>query len=255
MRRNVRKFDGYNKYVRSKQKSELTFISSPLYFLSFQTGRYLRNFPVSSRLWTRDCRRAGTLEASRAPLLEGDAARRRVLGSSGGWEGSSYGRRPAPWPANFVAYSDYKSVWKRPAATHARDTAVASKPTRGQMKRISLEPHDPARCVEPLDAPITTPVNPSTPQPSTTHEPAQFTPKTTQNQVGIGQRPSEDYPLGIANLLPEDLAGLITSTARNLNNPRGRGCTHHRSLHTSPHLLATTTPTSLSRMMRTTATQ
>eukprot|EP00965_Chrysotila_dentata_P049039 1626441-Pleurochrysis_carterae.AAC.1 len=46
-----------------------------------------------------------------AACSEGDAARWRVLGSSGGWEESSYGRRPAPWPANFVAYSDYKSVW------------------------------------------------------------------------------------------------------------------------------------------------
>jgi len=110
---------------------------------------------------------------------------------------------------------------KRPATTPQGDTAAELGPPRWHMNPIAHEPHDPARCVERLEPQIVAPLTPNTSYPQATPGPAQFTPNTTQNQVGIGQRPSEYDPLGIANLSPEDLALRISSTVRNLNNPGG----------------------------------
>eukprot|EP00965_Chrysotila_dentata_P098604 3259731-Pleurochrysis_carterae.AAC.1 len=150
-----------------------------------------------------------------------------------------------------MAAPDHRTP-KRSAAMPARDTAETLEPTIWQMNPIPQEQHDPARCTETLDAPIATPVNPNTPQPPATTEPAQFTPKTRKNQIRIGQRPSEEDPLGITNLSLENLASLIFSTVRNLNKPEGgEGSTHHQTLLISPHLLATTTTTNKNKKLRT----
>eukprot|EP00965_Chrysotila_dentata_P048638 1613432-Pleurochrysis_carterae.AAC.1 len=72
------------------------------------------------------------------------------------------------------------------------------------------------------------PVDSNTVNTSSTSEHIISTPKTALSQVGIGQKPSESDPLGIANMTPAHLAGLIASTtARNLNKPGG-------GLHASP---------------------
>eukprot|EP00965_Chrysotila_dentata_P166680 5503769-Pleurochrysis_carterae.AAC.1 len=70
------------------------------------------------------------------------------------------------------------------------------------------------------DAPKETPVEPNSLNTSNPSEHLISTPKTGLSQVGIGQKPSENDPLGIANMTPAHLAGLIASTtARNLNKP------------------------------------
>jgi len=124
---------------------------------------------------------------------------------------------------------------KRPATTPQGDTATELGPPRWHMNPIAHEPHDPARCIERLESQNVAPLTPNTLCTPTTPGPAQFTPQTAQNHVGIGQRPSESDPLGIANLSPENLAILISSTVRNLNNPGG-------GLHTPTKPPQPTTP-------------
>eukprot|EP00965_Chrysotila_dentata_P255914 6212377-Pleurochrysis_carterae.AAC.3 len=79
------------------------------------------------------------------------------------------------------------------------------------------------------DAPKGVPVEPNSVNTSNPPEHMITTPRTGLSQVGIGQKPSENDPLGIANVTPAHLAGLIASaTARNLNKPGG-------GLHASPN--------------------
>jgi len=61
--------------------------------------------------------------------------------------------------------------------------------------------------------------------------------------LGISQRVLKCDPLGTANPLPENLAGLITSTVRNLNNPGGAAHTTKAFTLSTPAGYNNTQPT------------
>eukprot|EP00965_Chrysotila_dentata_P023323 772758-Pleurochrysis_carterae.AAC.1 len=106
--------------------------------------------------------------------------------------------------------------------TPARDTANTNQRTLWRMNPDLDEPFDPARCLDMTDNTKDAPVDSTAVNTSNLSEHIISTPKTGLSQVGIGQKPSESDPLGIANVTPAHLACLIASTtARNLNKPGG----------------------------------
>eukprot|EP00965_Chrysotila_dentata_P114053 3771420-Pleurochrysis_carterae.AAC.1 len=88
----------------------------------------------------------------------------------------------------------------------ARDSASENQRTLWRMNTELDEPFDPARCLEMSKTTTDAPVDSTKVNTSSTSEHIISTPKTTLSQVGIGQKPSENDPLGIANMTPAHLA-------------------------------------------------
>eukprot|EP00965_Chrysotila_dentata_P148147 4890451-Pleurochrysis_carterae.AAC.3 len=117
-----------------------------------------------------------------------------------------------------MAPPGYRILKVKPAP--ARDTASESQRTLWRMNPELDEPFDPARCLEMTDAPKDAPVDPDSVNTSNLSEHMISTPKTGLSQVGIGQKPSKNDPLGIANVTPEHLAGLIGNAQAGYSLPQ-----------------------------------